>query len=137
MAGKYTPLENYLRNVPVGSAGLHPSYAILESMDVLAQLPEITKRIVKTSNPEKIILFGSYARGETGHDSDLDLLVIVPGVKRLRAESVRVRRALRGLLIPIDVILATPEQIKRLGGIAGLIYHTALSEGKVVYERPN
>lgn len=104
-------------------------------MNALEQLPEITKRIVKTSNPEKIILFGSYARGETSSNSDLDLLVIVPGIKRLRAESVRVRRALRGLMIPVDVILATPEQIERLGNFTGLVYHTALSEGKVVYER--
>ena len=104
-------------------------------MDALAKLPEITRRIVKTSDPEKIILFGSYARGETNPDSDLDLLVIVPNVKRLRAESVRVRRSLRGLLIPIDVVIATPEQIDRLGNVTGLVYHTALSEGKVVYER--
>ena len=53
----------------------------------------------------------------------------------MRAESVRVRRALRGLLIPIDVIVATPEQIERLGNMKGLIYHTALSEGRVLYER--
>ncbi len=108
---------------------------ILETMNALERLPEITERIVKTSDPEKIILFGSYARGDTGLDSDLDLLVIVSGVKRLRAESVRVRRALRGLLIPIDVIVASTEQIKRLGDVTGLVYHTALSEGKVVYER--
>jgi uncharacterized protein len=98
------------------------------------QLPEITQRIVETSNPEKIILFGSYARGTSGADSDLDLLIIVPGVKHLRKESIRVRRALRGLLVPVDIVIATPEQIERLGNTAGLVYQTALSEGKVLYE---
>jgi predicted nucleotidyltransferase len=98
------------------------------------KLPEITRRIVNTSNPEKIILFGSYARGTFGADSDLDLLIIVPGVKHLREESVRVRRALRGLLVPVDIVIATPEQIERLGNTAGLVYQTALNEGKVLYE---
>ena len=105
-------------------------------MNLTDQLPEITRRIVRTSNPEKIILFGSYARGGSGIDSDLDLLVIVPGVSHLRQESLRVRRALRGLLAPVDIIVATPEQIERLGNTPGLIYRTALREGKVLYERP-
>lgn len=104
-------------------------------MDPLDHLPEITKRIVKTSNPEKILLFGSHSRGDAHPDSDLDLLIIVSKIKKTRAESIRVRRALRGLLIPIDVIVATAEQIERLGDMKGLIYHTALSEGRVLYER--
>lgn len=104
-------------------------------MDLTKQLPEITQRIVETSHPDKIILFGSYARGNFGADSDLDLLVIVPGVQHLRKESLRVRRALRGLLAPVDLIIATPEQIQRLGNVIGLVYHSALSEGKVIYER--
>ncbi len=104
-------------------------------MDVLDRLPEITERIIETSNPEKIILFGSHARGNAHPDSDIDLLVIIPKIKKMRAESVKVRRALRGLLIPIDVIVASLEQIERLGNMKGLIYHTALSEGRVVYER--
>ena len=104
-------------------------------MNFLDSLPEIAARIVKTSAPEKIILFGSHARGDADADSDLDLLVIVDGVEQLRAESVRVRRALRGLLIPIDIILASSEQIKRLGKTKGLVYRSALAEGRVIYER--
>lgn len=104
-------------------------------MNPTDQLPEITRRIIQTSNPDKIILFGSYARGNFSADSDLDLLVIVPGVKHLRQESIRVRRALRGLLVPVDIVIATPEQINRLGNVAGLIYQSAMSEGKVLYER--
>jgi uncharacterized protein len=103
-------------------------------MNLTDQIPEITQRIVETSHPEKIILFGSYARGNFGADSDLDLLIIVPGVKRLREESLRVRRALRGLLVPVDIVMATPEQINRLGNTRGLIYQSALNEGRVLYE---
>lgn len=104
-------------------------------MNLTDQIPEITRRIIETSHPEKIILFGSYARGNFSADSDLDLLVIVPGIKRLRQESIRVRRALRGLLAPVDIVIATPEQIKRLGNTNGMVYQSALREGKVLYER--
>lgn len=104
-------------------------------MDLTGRLPEITRRIVQTSNPEKIILFGSYARGNFGTDSDLDLLIIMPNVEHFRQESIRVRRALRGLLVPVDIVVATPEQIARLGNTPGLVYQAALSEGKVLYER--
>jgi predicted nucleotidyltransferase len=104
-------------------------------MNLTEQLPEITRRIVQTSNPQKIILFGSYARGYANADSDLDLLVIVPAAEHLRKESLRVRRSLRGLLVPVDIVMATTEQINRLGNTAGLIYRSALQEGTVLYER--
>lgn len=104
-------------------------------MSATKELPEITRRIIETANPDKVILFGSHARGDASPNSDLDLLVIVPGINHLRQESIRVRRALRGLLIPVDIVMATPEQIARLGNTAGLVYRDALAEGKVLYER--
>jgi predicted nucleotidyltransferase len=98
-------------------------------------LTEITQRILAVSNPEQIILFGSYARGDFGPDSDLDLLVVESDIKMPRRESVRLRRALRGLLIPIDVIVATPEHISRHRHTIGLIYGPAMQEGRVLYDR--
>ena len=102
----------------------------------LVHLKEITRRIVNTSNPQKIILFGSYARGEENPDSDLDLLVILEKFESARGESKRLRRALRGLLTPVDIVIATPQQIERHKETVGLIYRSALKEGKVIYERP-
>jgi predicted nucleotidyltransferase len=102
----------------------------------LQLLPEITRRILAVSQPKKIILFGSYARGDFGPDSDLDLLVILDGIDSTRAESNRLRRALRGLLMPIDILVATPQQIERHRQTIGLIYRPALEEGKVIYEQP-
>lgn len=99
------------------------------------RLSEITRRIVQASQPEKIILFGSHARGDFGPDSDVDLLVVIPNVKHLRTESTRLRGVLRGLLVPVDIIVATPEQMDRLGNVKGLVYRDALTEGKVLYER--
>ena len=102
----------------------------------IALLPEITQRILEVSDPEQIILFGSYARGDNGPDSDLDLLVVLRAVQSTRAESIRLKRALRGQLVPIDILVATPEQLERHRNTVGLIYRTVLSEGKLVYERP-
>jgi len=97
---------------------------------------EVVRRILSVSRPEKIILFGSHARGEAGPDSDLDLLILEAGITRPRQESLRLRRALRGLRIPIDVIVATPEQAARYRNSIGLIYAPALREGRLLYERP-
>ena len=99
------------------------------------KIGEITQRILNVSQPEKIIMFGSYARGTSTPNSDLDLLVILKGVDKPRAESNRLRRALRGLLIPIDIIVASPDQIDRYGDAPGMIYRTALKEGMVIYEQ--
>ncbi len=108
----------------------------MQTGNYLTFLPEITRRILSVSDPEKIILFGSYARGDNDPDSDLDLMVIIKNVATPRAESNRLRRSLRGMLVPVDLIVATPEQIDYYGDIVGYIYHTALAEGKIVYERP-
>jgi predicted nucleotidyltransferase len=98
-------------------------------------LPEITRRILAVSKPQKIVLFGSFARGDYDPDSDLDLLVILDEVESPRAESNRLRRALRGLLAPIDVVVASRQQVERHRQTIGLIYRPALEEGKVIYER--
>jgi predicted nucleotidyltransferase len=94
------------------------------------------ERIVAQARPQAVILFGSYGRGVTGPNSDLDVLVIVDdSVANCRAESVRLRRALRGISMPIDIIVARRSDVERLRDMPGLLYETALREGRVVYER--
>ncbi len=82
-----------------------------------------------------IIVFGSHARGEIGADSDLDLLVVMEDIESTRAESIRIRRILRSLMYPIDIIVATPQQLARHRNTQGMIYQTILNEGRVIYER--
>jgi predicted nucleotidyltransferase len=108
---------------------------MLNESKIPGLLEEITHRIRATTTPEQIILFGSHVRGDATPDSDLDLLVIVKGVTHPRRESTRIRRALRGLLVPVDVIVATPEQVAQYRDTIGLIYGPALREGRVLYER--
>jgi predicted nucleotidyltransferase len=99
-------------------------------------LDEIVHRILGVCDPKQIILFGSYARGEAGPDSDVDIMVIAEDVTEPRRESVRLRRALRGLLTPIDIIVATPEHLHRHRNSVGLVYGPAVREGVVLCERP-
>ncbi len=95
-------------------------------------LQEIVRRIVETVQPEKIILFGSAVRGDMGADSDLDLLIIKACDHR-RNTARKIRRGLIGIGVPIDIIVATPEDIERYRDAIGLIYRPALKEGKVLY----
>ena len=95
-------------------------------------LDEIVRHILKAAKPEKIIMFGSAARGEMGPDSDLDILVVTAcGHRRNTAR--KIRRQLFGIDVPIDIIVAKPEDIERYKDSIGLIYRPALSEGKVLY----
>jgi len=96
----------------------------------------VVERIVKASNPFSVILFGSYIRGQMGVNSDLDVLVVVnDATKNCRQESVRIRQALKGVLIPIDIIVVRQQDLHRFVNIPGLIYTSALKEGKVAYEK--
>ena len=95
-------------------------------------LQEIVRRVVEVAEPEKIILFGSAARDEIGPDSDLDLLVIKACDHR-RNTARKIRRALFGIGVPIDIIVAKPEDIERYKDSIGLIYRPALREGRVLY----
>ena len=69
-----------------------------------AILDEVTRRLVEAAHRDRIILFGSYARGDFDKDSDLDLLVILPAVDSRFTEMVRLRSVLRGIPMPIDIV---------------------------------
>ena len=98
-----------------------------------ATLDEVIRRVVEIAKPERIILFGSAARGEMGPHSDLDLLVVKGGVHR-RAMAGRIYRRLVGVGTPVDVVVVTPEDVERYGESHALIVKPALREGSVVYE---
>jgi predicted nucleotidyltransferase len=97
-------------------------------------LSEVVDRIVRKFHPEKIILFGSWARGTAREDSDLDLLVVLPRVDHKRKAAIEVLRALNGLPISKDVIVTTPQEIRERGNVIGYILRPALEDGKVIYE---
>ncbi len=80
----------------------------------------------------RIILFGSHARGDAQVGSDLDFLVIEPEVEGRHREMVRLRRSLRGIDAPIDVLVYSEEEARAWGRVPGTAIHDALQEGKVL-----
>jgi uncharacterized protein len=101
------------------------------NVDVLA---EVVRRIVEVARPERIILFGSAACGAMGPNSDLDLLVIVRRGVHRRHLAQKIYQHLIGVGFPIDIVVATSEDIERYGQAIGLVLEPALREGKVLYE---
>ena len=96
-------------------------------------LKEIIRRIVKVAQPEKIILFGSAARGEMDLHSDVDLLVIKRGKFHQGHVTGEIYMNLHGVSQAVDVILVTPEQVERYRKTHFLVIAPALREGKEVY----
>jgi predicted nucleotidyltransferase len=98
-----------------------------------AVLEDVVQRIVRAVQPERIILFGSAARGEMGPDSDLDLLVIKAGKFNHWRLLTTMRRALRGSESAVDLVVATPEDVEQYQDAHCLVICPAVREGKVVY----
>jgi len=99
------------------------------------KVDQAIKRIITISQPKKLILFGSYMQGKLHRNSDLDILVVSDsGLKSIRNESIRIRRALKGIEMAIDILVVPEDKLEELSASPGLIYREALNKGKVVYE---
>lgn len=99
-----------------------------------AKLDEIVRGIVSAVHPDRIVLFGSAARGAMKSGSDLDLLV-VKNVSNLREFSLRVRDSLPVDRPPVDVLAATPELVAKHGDSLGWVLRPAVEEGTTIYEK--
>ena len=97
-------------------------------------LDAIVRRIVEVADPEKIILFGSAARGEMTRHSDVDLLVIKKDADGLDLMG-QIYRKLSRVGAAVDVIVVSPQDVERYGDSHALVIKPALREGRVVYEQ--
>jgi predicted nucleotidyltransferase len=99
--------------------------------------PEVLKYIVDSvvelAHPEKIILFGSAARGQMGPNSDVVLLVIKSGHFHRGRLIDKIYMGLDDADEPVDIVIATPEEVERYGDCPYFVIYPALREGKVVY----
>jgi predicted nucleotidyltransferase len=107
----------------------------LSQKSVQDSIHEIVKRIIARFDPEQIILFGSYARGDAGSDSDMDILVVMPVKGSKRRLQLQIRSALHDIYLPMDIIVSDTEEFNWRKDIVGTIEWPAVHEGKVLYAK--
>ena len=85
-------------------------------------MKEIVRRIVEVAKPDRIILFGSRARGDASSGSDVDLLVVKSNVRSRREIADQIYVKLIGVPVPIDVLVLTPDDIVKYAEAAGITW---------------
>jgi len=98
-------------------------------------IDQMVLRIVDRFDPERIILFGSVARGDATPDSDVDLLVVMPVEGSRRDKAVEIGVAVNDIPVPKDILVTTPEDFEWRKEIVGTIERPAAREGRLVYAR--
>lgn len=98
-------------------------------------LKKAIRIIVRVAEPDKIILFGSHARGDDRPESDYDLLVLKRGVQKERELTQKIYLNFHDIGAPIDVIVADLDRYEQLKTDPYLIYSEASNNGRLVYEK--
>jgi len=104
-------------------------------MTTTERFDDIIQRLVERFDPEKIILFGSYARGDAREDSDIDLLLVAETDLPVRDRFPAVRRLLADFPAAFDVFWKTPEEYRRGRNVVNHVVYIAEKYGRVVHER--
>jgi len=95
----------------------------------------VAQRIAERFQPEKIILFGSYAYGDPNPESDVDFLVIMETPLRSRQQRLEISRILSPRPFPLDIIVRTPRELAERIALGDLFLREVTTRGKVLYER--
>ena len=98
------------------------------------KLAEAVRRIVEAAHPVRVILFGSQARGDAGRDSNVDMVVVEREVPHRYAETVRLMKAMWGLIMPVEILVISEQDFDFWSNIPGNVYRAAKLEGKALYE---
>lgn len=101
------------------------------------QINSITNQIVEKYNPEKVILFGSYAKGTFNDDSDLDFIIIKETNLPRHKRGIELRRFFYGLTIPLDFKIYTTNEYEQEKNNKYSFLYSALAGSKILYDREN
>ena len=102
-------------------------------MVAMKDIRNLSRRIARQFRPRRIVLFGSYAEGQAGPDSDVDLLVVLPHKGDAVEKSVEIRLATRPPF-PLDLLVRTPQEIRRRRAMGDTFMRDIVEKGKVLYE---
>jgi uncharacterized protein len=105
-------------------------------VNVKAEIKSLCQQIVDNFQPEKVVLFGSYAYGTPTEDSDIDLLVIMPYTGNELDQMVTVRRRLKSTF-PLDVLVKTSAQLKERIEMEDFFIKEIIEKGTILYETRN
>jgi len=105
-------------------------------MVAIETIREFSEQIGREFGAERVVLFGSYARGTVTEDSDVDLLVICAFEGKSVDQSVKIRMKLRPQF-PMDLLVRTPEKVRQRIEMGDDFMREILEEGKVLYEADN
>ena len=114
-----------MQGVPTGDRGT--------AAEVCTPLDRLVRAIVERVDPLRIVQFGSAARGDGDSQSDIDLLAVVPDGTHRRQTALRLHREIMGIGVPFDLVVATQGDLEQHAENRGLVYRTALREGREVY----
>ena len=98
------------------------------------EIERIKQLLIEVEKPQKIILFGSYAYGIPNEDSDIDVLVISQYKEPRRKRGLNARQALAKLLLPIDIVFYTQEEVEKMKEASLAFITSIIQKGKVIYE---
>lgn len=104
----------------------------LKNMITEETIKEVTDKIIQECQPEKVILFGSYAWGKPNENSDIDLF-IVKETENTRETGRKISRLIFPRLFPLDIIVYTPHQIEKRKNLGDLFIKDILENGKILY----
>ena len=99
-----------------------------------SEIKAYVRKLAQEFKPERVILFGSYARGQPTEDSDVDLLVVTnyQGDWLDKAVEMRLRIPRK---FPLDLVVRKPSDIRRRLALKDSFMSTIIKEGQVLYER--
>ncbi len=96
---------------------------------------EAVRRIASGFDPERVILFGSHARGDAGPRSDIDLLVLIDRGNIADPQVGEMYRAMHGLKAPVDIVVMSVSEFEAYKELVGTVARPANREGRVLYRR--
>jgi predicted nucleotidyltransferase len=102
----------------------------------ISAIQAVVRLIAEKFNPERVILFGSYAYGRPRQESDVDLLVVMETKMREREQRLEISRALSPRPFPLDILVRTPRQLKERIVMGDFFLSRIVAQGRVLYERP-